>query len=57
MLEWLKTHYHKVALVFWVFMVIPTVIWWKDSVLWVALMSLYANVWISLQVLMQKEDS
>ncbi len=24
-------------------MVIPTLIWWKESVLWVALMSLYAN--------------
>jgi hypothetical protein len=27
----------------WALMLIPTLIWWKDSVLWVAAMSLYAN--------------
>jgi hypothetical protein len=28
---------------FWVLMIIPTLVWWKESVLWVAMMSLYAN--------------
>lgn len=27
----------------WILLGIPTVIWWKESVLWVALMSIYAN--------------
>jgi hypothetical protein len=28
----------------WSAMLIPTLIWWKESILWVAFMSLYANV-------------
>lgn len=28
----------------WVLAVIPTVVWWKDSVFWVALMSCWANI-------------
>jgi hypothetical protein len=27
----------------WACLVVPTVVWWKDSILWVAFMSLYAN--------------
>lgn len=29
---------------FWALLAVPTVLWWKESVLWVAIMSLYANV-------------
>jgi hypothetical protein len=29
---------------FWVVAIVPTLLWWKDSVLWVALMSLWANI-------------
>jgi hypothetical protein len=28
----------------WVALGIPTIFWWKESILWVAVMSLYANV-------------
>lgn len=28
----------------WVLLAIPTVLWWKDAIVWVALMSIYANV-------------
>jgi len=28
----------------WALLLIPTMLWWKESVLWVAIMSLYANV-------------
>jgi hypothetical protein len=28
----------------WASLFIPTMVWWKESVLWVAVMSLYANV-------------
>lgn len=35
-------HYSLAGL--WALMLIPTLLWWKDSVLWVAAMSLYANL-------------
>lgn len=28
----------------WGVLIVPTLLWWKQSVLWVALMSLYANI-------------
>ncbi|WP_416520020.1 hypothetical protein [Streptomyces achromogenes] len=34
-------HYCMAAV--WAFLVIPTLLFWKNSVLWVAAMSLYAN--------------
>lgn len=37
-------HFHTYAMFFWIIMFIPTVLWWKESVLWVAIMSLYANI-------------
>ena len=33
-----------VAAVMWVGLAIPSLIWWKDSVLWVILISIYANI-------------
>ncbi|MBS2912017.1 hypothetical protein KFV97_08370 [Klebsiella pneumoniae] len=35
---------HLVAAVMWVGVAIPSLIWWKDSVLWVILISIYANI-------------
>ena len=35
---------HLVAAVMWVGLEIPSLIWWKDSVLWVILISIYANI-------------
>ncbi len=37
-------HFHAVAVLAWVGLIVPTLIWWKDSVLWVALMSIWANI-------------
>lgn len=40
-------HYRRFHLAFtvmWALVVVPTVIWWHDSVLWVALMSAWANM-------------
>ena len=34
-------HYCMAGL--WALLLIPTLLWWKNSVLWVATMSLYAN--------------
>lgn len=28
----------------WALLAAPTVIWWRESILWVAFMSLYANM-------------
>ncbi|HBQ8754615.1 TPA: hypothetical protein ACXE75_002492 [Klebsiella quasipneumoniae] len=35
---------HLMAAVMWVGLAIPSLIWWKDSVLWVILISIYANI-------------
>jgi len=35
---------YRVEKYFWMAMVVPTVIWWHDSVLWVSLLSIYALV-------------
>lgn len=36
-------HFHSTLTVVWFLAIIPTVVWWRDSVLWVALISCYAN--------------
>ena len=33
-----------VAAIMWFVLAIPSVIWWKDSVLWVIIISIYANI-------------
>jgi hypothetical protein len=35
--------FHLVMMVIWALLGIPTVLVWKESILWVAFMSLYAN--------------
>lgn len=35
---------HASATILWALLSIPTLIWWRESILWVAFMSLYANV-------------
>lgn len=35
---------HLALAVLWGVLIVPTVIWWKNSILWVAGCSLYANV-------------
>lgn len=44
----------------WALLLIPTLIWWPDSVLWVATMSLYANVaahWSARQAAIAEEEA
>ena len=36
--------FHLLMVFVWAALLLPTVLWWKDSVFWVALMSLYANL-------------
>lgn len=35
--------YHSAMRFVWPLLAIPTILWWKESILWVAVMSLYAN--------------
>jgi hypothetical protein len=35
---------HRALAVFWLLLAVPTLLWWRDSILWVSFMSLYANV-------------
>lgn len=35
--------FNLVMVFVWSALAVPTVLWWKESILWVAFMSLYAN--------------
>lgn len=44
----------------WVAAAVPTVVWWRESILWVAFMSLYANVaghWAAYEAARAKEEN
>lgn len=36
-------YYNLVMMILWALLVIPTLLWWRESIFWVAFMSLYAN--------------
>lgn len=36
--------FHLVATIVWAVLVIPTLLWWAESITWVALMSVYACI-------------
>jgi hypothetical protein len=35
---------HLVGVVVWLGLAYPTIVWWKESILWVSIMSLYTIV-------------
>jgi hypothetical protein len=39
---------HLILAIGWVLLAIPTILWWKEAIVWVALMSIYANAEASL---------
>lgn len=41
-MNWVR--FHLMCTGVWVLLIIPTMIFWKDSILWVAMMSVWANV-------------
>lgn len=44
----------------WALLLIPTLLWWKESILWVAGMSLYANFighWSAMQASRAEKNS
>lgn len=36
--------FHGIATIVWISLLIPTIVWWSESVLWVGIMSVWANV-------------
>lgn len=40
--KWLR-RYHLAAMTVWVALAVPGLIWWKESITFVIIMSLYAN--------------
>lgn len=48
MLRFIKERPHLFATYVMCALVVPTVLWWQDSILWVLLLSLYANVYSSI---------
>ena len=50
---------HTALTLVWVVLVLPTLFWWRDSVQWVALMSLWANIashWAAREAAKAKES-
>jgi hypothetical protein len=41
--KWVLRHQHTLLAILWVALVPPALLWWKESVLFVILLSLYAN--------------
>lgn len=37
-------HFHAGAVIVWILLIIPTVLFWKEAILWLAIMSVWANI-------------
>jgi uncharacterized membrane protein len=51
---------HAALTVVWALLAVPTLLWWRDSVCWVALMSLWANIashWAAREAAKAKEQT
>lgn len=40
--------FHVVMMIVWVLLLIPSILWWRNSVLWVIILSIYANFGVHL---------
>lgn len=38
------TEFHKWATIAWIILIIPSVLWWNQAIIWVVLMSVWANI-------------
>lgn len=38
------TKFHKYATIVWILLLIPSILFWKESILWIILMSVWANI-------------
>lgn len=55
-----SSRYHLIATGVWLLLAVPTLVWWRDSVFWVAMMSWYANVvshWAAYQAARAEEST
>jgi hypothetical protein len=53
-------HFHRTMTIIWILLVLPTILFWAESVLWVALMSIWANVaahWGAYQATRAEEEN
>lgn len=51
--------FHKIATLVWIILAIPSLLWWKDALVWVIIMSLWANVvghWSAFQASRAEEN-
>lgn len=56
----LMRKFHAGAVVVWVLLIPPTLIWWKESILWVAMMSIWANIashWSAFQAVGAEQEA
>lgn len=56
------TKFHKWATIVWILLLIPSVLWWSETIMWVVLMSVWANIaghWAAYQASRaeEKQDS
>ena len=38
------TQFHKWATIVWILLLVPSVLWWSETIMWVVLMSVWANI-------------
>jgi hypothetical protein len=38
------TKFHKFATFIWILLLVPSILWWSESVQWLVLMSVWANI-------------
>lgn len=54
--SWVLQHQHTMLAILWVLLIPPALLWWKESVLFVILLSLYANYESSMAAREAKKD-
>lgn len=51
---------HTALLTVWIVLIIPTLLWWRESIFWIALMSIYAIIashWAAREAAKAKENA
>lgn len=56
-MRWLRDNRHLLLAWLWVVLAVPALLWWSESVLFVILLSLYANIESSLAAHNAKKNS
>jgi len=51
---------HGILTIIWILLIIPSLLWWSDSILWIILMSTWANIaghWSAYQAASSEVDN